>query len=231
MTKAPLPVYSVRIEADGPTVYRDEKPLETPRNLPVTVPTVRLAEAILAECQAQGEKLDLRKMPMTQMTLTSLDITAKQRKEIIAGILRFGESELICQRATEPPDLVDLQNAGWKPYLDWARYELKADLRMGNGIVPFEQNPEALAALRVVVEKFGTFALTGVSEAVGVSGSLVLGLALATRHADVEAVFAAAELDQLWQIKRWGEDPAMAGIHAEIKRDLTDCARWLSLLD
>jgi len=231
MTKKPQPVFSFKPEASGFTILRDQEPLQTPRNLAVIVPTQKLAEAIVEECVGQGERLDLRKMPMTQMTLTALDIATAHRGEVIDGIMRYGESEHLCQRALEPDDLVAEQNKVWQPYLDWCRERFGADLRIGSGIVPFTQSPQALGALRTFVETFDTFPLIGVSEAVGICGSLVLGLALVTGYADVETILKTAELDHLWQAKKWGTDPATENRYAGIKRDLEDCARWLLLLD
>jgi chaperone required for assembly of F1-ATPase len=230
MAEKKQPVFSIA-EHDGEfTIFRDGEPLKTPRTLPVTVPTRALADAVVAEAVGQGEKLDLRKMPMTQMTLTAIDISGHHRMEVVDGIVRFGESELLCQRASDPADLVAAQNEGWQPYLDWAQQKFGITLRTGSGIIPFEQNPEALARLREFVETFDKFRLTGISEAVGTSGSLILGLALATGHADPDAVLAASELDQLWQAKKWGSDPATEGRMAGIKHDLEMIARWFALL-
>ncbi|MDR3424217.1 MAG: ATP12 family protein [Alphaproteobacteria bacterium] len=230
MTTTKQPQFSVKAEGDAFTLYRDDEALRTPRNLQVTAPTRRLAEALAQECGGQGEKMDLRKMPLTQMTLTAIDISAMHREEVITGIMRFGESELICQRATDPADLVEEQNKIWQPYLDWCKTKFNADLRTGSGIIPFKQAPEALAALRAFVEKLDAFSLTGLSEAVGISGSLVLGLALATGYADVASIVAAAELDNLWQSKKWGEDPAVQNRQNEITQELEICARFFALL-
>jgi chaperone required for assembly of F1-ATPase len=230
MTQKPQPVFSIKAEDTGFTVYRDADALQTPKNLRVTVPTMALAEEIVKECVGQGERLDLRQMPITQMTLTALDITSSHRDEVVTGIVRYGESELVCQRASEPADLVVAQHKAWQPHLDWCRTKFNIELRTGTGIVPFEQNPEALKALRAIVETFSAFPLTGLSEAVGVSGSLILGLALAMKQANPAIVFDAAELDQLWQAKKWGADPAMQGRHEEVKRDLEMCVRWFDLV-
>ena len=228
--KKPLPVYSVKKSDATFTVYRDDKPLETPRNFPVAVPSQKLAQAIVEECVGQGERLDLRQMPMTQMTLTVLDITSAQREQIIAGIVRYGESELVCQRASDPADLVAEQNKVWQPYLEWCKATFNVDLRTGSGIIPFEQKPEALATLRAAIEPYDDYRLTGLSEAVGVTGSLVLGLALATGYADAATILRAAELDQLWQAKKWGVDPATEARQADIKRDLDDCVKWFGVV-
>ena len=82
------PVYSVRAENKGFTVYRDDKALQTPLHFPLAVPMRALAEAIAQEFEAPGAKSDLRKMPITQMTLTTIDISSPRRKEIIAGTLK-----------------------------------------------------------------------------------------------------------------------------------------------
>lgn len=226
-----LPTYTVKAEAGLHTLYRDDAMMQTPRALPLAVPHAKLAMALLHECLAQKqEKLDLRTMPMTQMALTVIDIVSAQRTNVIDGIMRYGDTELICQRVHEPEDLAAHQDSIWQPYVDWCATVTGAVLRMGHGIVPFEQDAQALAKLRAVVEGFDDYRLIGLSEAVGVSGSLVLGLALAMKWRDAKAVAQAAELDALWQMRKWGEDPAKVARHEDIERELTDCVQWLSLV-
>jgi chaperone required for assembly of F1-ATPase len=223
------PVFSV-VDCDGFTVFRDAEALKTPRGLAVTVPTRALAQAIEQECRRQGEKLDLRQMPLTQMALTAIDISSHHSEDVVSGIMRYGESELVCQRADDPADLVAEQNRVWQPYLDWCKEKFGVELRSGSGIIPFAQKPETLQSLRDFVETFDAFRLTGLSEAVGVCGSLVLGLALATGRDSPEAVLSAAELDHVWQSKKWGDDPVTHARQEDIKRDLKMCAEWLGLL-
>ncbi len=47
---------------------------------------------------------------------------------------------------------------------------------------------------------------------------------------DAEAAFDAAQLDESYQIERWGEDPEVARRRAAIKADLAAAARFLALL-
>ncbi|MDR3449482.1 MAG: ATP12 family protein [Alphaproteobacteria bacterium] len=221
--------YSVRPEGDLFAVYRDEAVLETPRNLPVAVASRKLAEVLAEECRSQGDRLDLRKMPMMQMTLTTLDITVAKRDEIEDGIMRFGENELVCLRAEEPAELAAAQETAWRPYLDWAAERFGAVLRTGAGITPPQQDVAELGKLREYVVSCDAYRLTGLSEAVGISGSLVLGLALATGHANAHEIVRASEHDQIWQMKKWGEDPAVIGRNADIERELAHCEHWLAL--
>jgi chaperone required for assembly of F1-ATPase len=224
------PLYSTRAEGKGFAIYQSDKALKTPLLLPLIVSSRALAEAIAEEFEAMGNNRNLRAMPYTQMALTAIDIAAPKREEVIAGILRYGETELICQRASDPADLVAEQNKKWQPYLDWCKERFGADLKVGSGIIPFEQDKTALAALRAFVETLDAFFLTGLSEACRALGSLVLGLALMEGKAPPSEAFEAAECDPLWQSKKWGDDPFLKGRQTEIARDLNICAEWFALL-
>jgi chaperone required for assembly of F1-ATPase len=46
-----------------------------------------------------------------------------------------------------------------------------------------------------------------------------------------DKAFAAAQLDELYQIERWGEDPIATQRHDSIKRDIDAGARFLALLE
>ena len=222
-------IFSVRSEGKGFSVCRKEKALETPLHFPLVVPTHDLANAIVQEFSAQGERADTRKMPLTQMALTAIDITMQNRADIIAALMRYAETDLLCQRAASPADLVAEQKKVWQPYLDWCRQELGVELRVGQGITPVPQNKSALSALLKHIEGQDAFVLTGLSEASKTLGSLVLGFALMAGCASVDEAFEAAELDSLWQSRKWGEDPVSQSRYAEIKRDLNVCARWFAL--
>ncbi|MDD4617380.1 MAG: ATPase, partial [Alphaproteobacteria bacterium] len=198
--------------------------------LSLTVPTHGLASAIVEEFSSQGQKKDLRKMPLAQLALTALDVSSQRREDTVKGIMRLGENELVCQRASDPADLVAEQNKIWQPYLDWCKKRFNADLETGTGIIPFDQNPEALSRIRAYVEELDAFTLAGLHEACHALGSLVLGLALLEGEADAAAVFQASELDHLWQAKKWGEDPASQARLNAIKTDLNVCAKWFILL-
>ena len=63
-----------------------------------------------------------------------------------------------------------------------------------------------------------------------IAGSLVIALAVAEGHLPADKAFAAAQLDELHQIERWGEDPIATHRHASIKHDIDAGARFLALL-
>jgi chaperone required for assembly of F1-ATPase len=59
---------------------------------------------------------------------------------------------------------------------------------------------------------------------------VVIGLAISEGQVDGAQAFAAAQLDELYQIERWGADPIALQRHDGIRRDIEDGARFLALL-
>ena len=83
---------------------------------------------------------------------------------------------------------------------------------------------------RAAVAAHGDLALSALYNLTHIAGSLVIALALSERRLSAADAFAAAQLDELYQIERWGEDPSATKRHDGIRRDLEAGARFLALL-
>ncbi len=217
----------------GSVSYRvllDGKAVKTPAKAEMALPNRALAEAIAAEWQAQGENVEVRTLVLTGLAWTAIDRVAPGREEVVDELAGFSGHDLICYHAEAPADLIARQGAQWQPLLDWAADALGAPLRVTSGIVSIEQPSETLAALRRAVGAWDDFELTVLSAAASAAGSLVIGLALVAGRLDAAAAFDAAQLDESYQIERWGEDPEAARRRAAIKADLETAVQFLALL-
>jgi chaperone required for assembly of F1-ATPase len=58
-----------------------------------------------------------------------------------------------------------------------------------------------------------------------------VALAIAEGRLSAEDAFAAAQLDELYQLERWGEDPIAIRRHEGIRQDIGAGARFLALLE
>src|SRR5580704_3418514 len=110
---------SVETIPAGFRVLLDGKPVKTPGRQDLLLPTRALADAIAGEWRDQGEGIKPAAMPMLRLANTVLDGVSKNRDDVIAAILRFGEHDLICYRAEESK-LAAHQCEAWDPMLDWA---------------------------------------------------------------------------------------------------------------
>ncbi|MEO0679340.1 MAG: ATP12 family protein [Pseudomonadota bacterium] len=214
----------------GFAVALDGRPLRTPLGAPFAAPCRAAAEAAAAEWSAQGETPDPRTMPVTRAINTGLDRAGREFEPIAALLTEYAGSDLLCYRAPGPGSLIARQSAAWDPALDWAAEAFGARLICAEGVMHVDQPPEALAALGAAVRARTPFQLVALHDLVALSGSLVLGLAVAEGRLTAEAAWTASRIDEDFQTERWGED-AEAAAAAQIKRDdFFFARRFLDLL-
>src|ERR1700742_3945096 len=94
---------SVAPDVGGFRILLDGRPVKTPTHNMLSVPTRALADAIAQEWAAQGEEIDPVSMPHLRLADTVIDGVAASREAVIDAIMRFGENDLLCYRAHEPP--------------------------------------------------------------------------------------------------------------------------------
>jgi chaperone required for assembly of F1-ATPase len=223
---------SVGIEpaGDGFGILLDGRPIRTPARNPLVVPTRPLAGGIAAEWEAQGDKVDPRSMPLTGLANAAIDRVAPDPESFAGDLARYGESDLLCYRADEPPELAARQEREWGPLLDWVRRRYDIAFEIVTGIMHRPQPPATVARLAEAVAARDPFALAGLSPLVTISGSLLIALALAEGAVEPDAAFDAAHLDELFQAERWGEDALALEAREARRRDFNAAARLLRLL-
>jgi len=194
-------------EVDGGFgVALDSRALKTAGGAPFIVPTRALAEACAAEWQSQGTHILPASMPITQLAFAAIDWTAKDRSARIAYVATYGETDLCCHRADSPEALTLRQAAAWDPLIAFGARELGVALPVVTGIVAARVPEAALDKIRDHAAKLDDFRLTALSQATGLSGSMLIAFALLQQRLTAQAAFEAAALDDLWSLERWGED-------------------------
>ena len=215
---------------DGYGVALDGKPLRTPAKRALVAPSRALAEAIAAEWLAQGDTVDPYTMPMTRLTSSAIDLVAPRRAAIVAELLNYAGTDLVCYHAEHPPELVARQLATWQPLVDWATLRFDAPLAVTSGILPVSQPAATLRAFAASLETYDAMLLTALHAVTISCGSLVIGLALLEGRLDAASAFAAAELDESYQIEKWGEDSEQAIRRAGLQEDIAAAARFAALV-
>jgi chaperone required for assembly of F1-ATPase len=208
----------------------DGKPLATPAKALLVMPSRALAEAIAEEWRDQGEEVKLGALALTRLASTAIDLVATRRAEVAAAVARYAGTDLVCYRAGHPPELARRQQDMWQPLIDWATLRYDAPLEVTSGVVPVTQSPTTLRAFAAAVENFATLELAALHLATTACGSLVVALALVEGRLDVEAAFAASQLDESFEIEQWGEDAEQAQRRAALKDDMALAHRFLALL-
>lgn len=214
----------------GFEVLLDGRPIRTPARHAFVLPTRALAEHVAAEWAAQGEQVDRAAMPLTRMAGTAIDGLAGRREETREAVARFAEADMLCYWADQPQRLVELQQAAWRPLLDWAEERFGARLEVTSSLNPVAQRADTLSALAAAVRDYDDFRLVALSIAAGTAGSLVVGLALVEGRVDAESAFEAAQLDESFQIDEWGEDAEAARRREAIRAEFRHVQRLIEAL-
>ena len=219
--------------ADGWSVLLDGKAMRLPGGGTLTIGSAALASAIAAEWQAaggaKGGTMGPHDVPLTGLAGTAQNHVAANPSITIAGVAAYGETDLLCYRATDPEALVRRQDLSWQPWLEWSARALDAPLLTTRGITHVAQPPASLAALHRAVQRLDLASLTALGVIVPTLGSLVLGLALAVDALDVAEAHRVATVDERFQAEFWGEDTEAAERQARIIADLTTAVQFMTL--
>lgn len=222
---------TVRPAEGGWGVWLDARQVRTPVKAPLIVPTEALARAIAGEWQAQAGVIDPLSMPMTRAANAAIDKVTPQFAEVADLIAAYGASDLLCYRAEAPEALAERQSAAWDPILAWAETRFAAPLRRTRGVVPIGQPSESLAALSREVRAQSPFTLTALHEFVGISGSLLLGLAVLHGRLSPDEAWTSSRIDEDWQAELWGADEEAQAAAAKKAVDFKSAHNFLKLLD
>lgn len=217
------------LERDGLFhVALDGRIARTPARNPLAVASRPVAEALAAEWQAQTGRIDPAIMPVTRLVNSALDGVADQHEAVRAEIVRYAGSDALCYRAAEPEALVERQDALWGPVLRDVEGMLGARFVLAQGVM-FAAQPQATldAVARRVAGIAAPLALAGAHNVMTLTGSAILMLALAAGRLDEEACWAAAHLDEDYQIGVWGQDEEAAERRAIRRREFAAAALLL----
>ncbi|MCY4007683.1 MAG: ATPase [Rhodobacteraceae bacterium] len=213
----------------GLTLCRDDAAVRTPANNPLTVPTRELARELFREWESCTHIIQFEEMHFTRRAFRAIDEIATSRAELLACLSRYAAHELLCHRATSPPELVDIQDRSWNPILDWAATQLNAPMTIGTGVMPIAQSPDSLANLINLTAEFSDFTLSALQELIQLTGSCLLGLAVVTDHLTPERAWDLSHLDEEWQAQQWGRDSEADAAAKCVWEEFKICAEFESL--
>lgn len=222
-------IVTVEAVEGGFQVALDGKPLRTPARAPLVLPQRALIDGVAAEWDAQAGTIVPHGMPLMQFVSTAIDRVRPQRQRVAAEVAQYAATDLICYRAHSPVELVARQLRVWQPLVDWAGMRFGAPLAVFTGVMPGPQPLGALQALQVAIEGLGDLELTALQAVTGACGSLVIALALMEGRVDADQAWAASQLDETYQIEKWGEDAEAASRHRALLQDIRNAARFLEL--
>lgn len=211
---------SVAPSPDGFAIHLDGRPVRTPGKASLALPTVAAAQLVADEFAAQRETIDPVSMPVLRLANTAIDGVAADMQAVLEDVMRFSSSDLLCYRADAPEALVARQAEAWDPVLDWARATLGARFFLAEGVMHVEQPREAVAAVGIWLrQRAEPFRLSAIHLMTTLTGSALLALAVEAGALEPDEAWAAAHVDEDWNVAQWGEDAEAMASRAARRRD------------
>jgi chaperone required for assembly of F1-ATPase len=213
----------------GFAVRLDGRAVRTPARRVLEAPTRALADALAVEWNAQDDLVDPQSMPLTRLANSIIDGVVDAPAAVRAEIERYLASDLLVYRAEGPPGLVARQAQAWDPLLDWARATLGAGFLLAEGISFVAQPAAALVAAGAAIPH-DPWRLGALSALTTLTGSALIALAVLAGRLAVDEAWAAAHVDEDWNMDTWGRDaPALE--RRELRfAEMKAAARVLALL-
>ncbi len=198
---------------DGFAITLDDKPVRTPSGRPLVAPNRDIADGIVAEWDAQRETIDPLTMPLTRFANSVIDAVVDRIEAVTDDIAKYFGSDLLFYRAGHPEALVAREAAHWDPVVFWAADALGAHFILAEGIVHVRQPDSAIAAARAVLPT-DPWSIAALHVVTTLTGSALLALALMRGVIDQDQAWAAAHVDEDWNIEKWGVDEEIAARRA-----------------
>lgn len=190
----------------------DGRVAKSPARNPLALPTLAAARRLAEEWQAQRDFIDLAAMPFTRIVNSAIDGMARHLDATVEEIAKYAGSDLVCYRATGPSALAEAQAAAWNRVLAFAREKLGARFICTEGVVFVEQPEPARTAVRETIGRIAAsgpaapFALAALHVMTTLTGSVLVALAVVYGELTAAEAWAAAHVDEDFEMREWGED-------------------------
>lgn len=215
----------------GWSVLLDGKPVRTPGKTVLELPSEEAAALVAAEFDAQLDEIDIVSMPVTRLANTVVDGVASDPQAVAEDILRFVSSDLVFYRADAPAALVERQSDAWDPVLDWVRGAVGARFILAEGVMHVTQPRESIGAVGIhLARRSDPFRLGALHVMTTLMGSALLALAVEAQAIDPDTAWAAAHVDEDWNVHQWGADAEAVARRDARRRDLDAAVALLRAL-
>ncbi len=212
----------------GFEIHLDGRPLRTPLKRVLLIADEAFADLVLAEWRAQTAVIDPASMPATRLANSAVDTVADNRDAVAAEIVAYAGSDLLCYRAASPAGLVARQTETWDPILQAVEAAIGARFVRIEGVMHAAQPPAVTQSVAAAIAGLPDLPLAALQLITTLTGSAVLAIAYLKGVLTADAVWAAAHLDEDWEIAQWGRDEEADARRAVHERDFRAAAAALN---
>ena len=219
-----------KISSNSFQIMLDERILQTPLEKELVLPNLNLTQEIVKEWDQDLKNINTESMIFYSLISTSLDKVIDNRNLYIGDILSYIDTDLICYRAENPKELVELQKNKWDPIISLIEKCINTKVRVFQGILPKKQHTIVHSKLNNLINHFNNFEISALHRITNITGSIFLSLCFLKKDISKNEVFELSFLDELWQAENWGFDEETSQYRKEISIELNKSIFFLDCL-
>ena len=219
-----------KISSDSFCVMLDKRILKTPLKRELVLPNLNLAQEIVKEWDQDSKNINTESMIFYGLISTSLDKIIDDKNLYINDVLDYIDTDLICYRAENPKELVELQKNKWDPIILLIEKYIGIKVRVFEGVLPKAQHATVHYRLNNLINQFDIFEIAVLHRITNITGSIFLSLCVLKKDISKNEVFELSFLDEFWQAENWGFDEETSKKRKEISIELNKSIFFLDCL-
>ena len=219
-----------KISSNSFQIMLDERILQTPLKRELVLPNLNLTQEIVKEWDQVSKNINTESMIFYGLISTSLDKIIDNKNLYIDDILDYIDTDLICYRAENPKELVELQKNKWDPIILLIEKYIGTKVHVFEGVLHKKQHYTVHDRLNNLINQFDIFEISALHRITNITGSIFLSLCVLKKDISKNEIFELSFLDELWQEKNWGFDEENSQKRKEISIELNRSIIFLDSL-
>ena len=207
-------------------LYINNKSLKTPDGNIIELPSMKLAKILLKDYESSFKSKPLNIVRPIKITNTAIDKIKPNNIFYINEITDNLNNDMICYFANSPVELVDLQNKEWLPLINYMKSSYNIELIYTSKLFSINQKPDSLFKLKNILNELNIFKLSAIYTLSQITKSIIISLALVNNKISAKKAFENSNLEELYQISKWGKDEEAFDRLNTIKVDIRNIKKY-----
>ena len=204
----------------------NNKSLKTPDGNIIELPSMKLAKLLLKDYESSFNSKSLNIVRPIKITNTAIDKIKANNIFYINEITDNLNNDMICYFANSPLELVDLQNKEWFPLINYMESSYNIELIYTSKLFSINQKPDSLLKLKNILNEINIFKLSAIYTLSQITKSIIISLALVNNKISAKKAFENSNLEELYQISKWGKDEEAFDRLNTIKVDIRNIKKY-----
>ena len=209
-------------------LFYDRKTFNTSKGNKILIPMIKSKTQLIKKINSEFFKKNSNFM---QLLFFSNDMDDNKKKTISESILNFINTDTVCFRDKDRPDLLKLQKKRWDDYLYFCNKHFYLDFHINYSIFLKKQKIDIHSKVKKILNKMTNYHLTTFYFLVKTTNSIIISLNLLFNNTEADLAWKDSNLEYEYNKSVWGEDSESKKNFLLKKRFFTDIISFISFFN